>query len=217
MRSNALSDSCLFILQCKCMADHTLTAGILSGVGREMKSPTGRVISNCLQTDASSNPGNSGGPLLRSNGQLIGMNTSIYSPSGASAGVGFAIPSDTIKQIAASLIANGRVIRPVMGISYLESAQARSLGITDGILVLGVTPGSGAAKAGIVGTTRAGGFGSLELGDRIVAIDGHAIAAEADLFSALEEHKVGDIVHVRVTNERDGTRTLDIKLGQLES
>jgi S1-C subfamily serine protease len=181
-----------------------------------MKSPTGRTISNCIQTDASSNPGNSGGPLLRSNGQLIGMNTSIYSPSGASAGVGFAIPADTIKQIAASLIAHGRIIRPVMGISYLESAQARSLGITDGVLVLGVTPGSGAAKAGVVGTTRSGAFGQLELGDRITKIDDRKISAEADLFSVLEDRKVGDTVRVVVTNERDGTRTLKVKLGALD-
>lgn len=195
--------------------DHTLTSGVLSGLGRDMKSPTGRIISNCIQTDAASNPGNSGGPLLRSNGELIGMNTSIYSPSGASAGVGFAIPVDTISQITKSLIANGRVVRPVLGISYLESSQARSLGIDKGVLVLGVVPGSSAADSGIVGTTRSGpgGFGSLQLGDVLTAIDSKDIRNEADLFRILEEKKVGDKVTVSVVNPRDGSRTLTVKLG----
>jgi S1-C subfamily serine protease len=193
--------------------DHTLTSGVLSGLGREMKSHTGRIITNVIQTDAASNPGNSGGPLLASNGKLIGMNTSIYSPSGASAGVGFAIPVDTINQIAESLIANGRIVRPVLGVSYLESSQARQLGVMDGVLVLSVTPGSGADKAGIVGTSRIRGFGALELGDIIADIDGAHISKEADLFKVLEEHKVGDKARVTVTNPRDGTRTLTVKLG----
>lgn len=193
--------------------DHTLTSGVLSGLGREMKSPTGRIISNCIQTDAASNPGNSGGPLLRSNGQLIGMNTSIYSPSGASAGVGFAIPVDTIKQIVKSLIENGKIVRPILGVSYLESAQARALGIDDGVLVLSVTPDSGAEKAGIVGTSRSRGFGSLQLGDVILEMDGKHISKEADLFQALEDHEVGDTVKIKVKNARDGERELLVKLG----
>lgn len=178
-----------------------------------MKSPTGRVISNCIQTDAASNPGNSGGPLLNSSGEVIGMNTSIYSPSGASAGIGFAIPVDTITQIADSLIANGRIVRPVVGITYLESAQARSLGIDRGVLVLSVVPGSGAEKAGVVPTGRAGSFGSLQLGDVISAMDGVELRTEADLFRILESHKVGDNVRLSVSNPRDGERTLTVKLG----
>ncbi len=192
--------------------DHTLTTGVLSGLGREMKSPTGRVISNCIQTEAAINPGNSGGPLLDSRGRLIGMNTSIYSPSGASAGVGFAIPVDTMKAIAGALIENGRIIRPVIGISYLESSQARALGITKGVLVLDVPDGSPADEAGLRGTQRSGA-GSVEFGDVIIELDGTEISNEADLFRALDDHKVGDTVKIKVYNMSEGERIVKLKLG----
>lgn len=191
--------------------DHTLTTGVLSGLGREMKSPTGRTISNVIQTDASINPGNSGGPLIDARGRLIGMNTAIYSPSGASAGVGFAIPVNTLKVIAQGLIENGRIVRPVIGISYLESSQARSLGIDSGVLILDVPEGSAAEKAGLRGTSRMT-FGSIELGDIIIGIDDEKINNEGDLFKALDKHKVGDTVHIRVLNNRDGERTVQLKL-----
>lgn len=119
-----------------------------------MKSPIGRPISDVIQTDAAINPGNSGGPLLDSSGKLIGMNTAIYSPSGGSAGIGFAIPIDTVKYIVDTLIRDGQIIRPVLGISYLSSKQAKTLGITMGVLVLDVPPGSPPAKAGLKGTKR---------------------------------------------------------------
>lgn len=145
------------------------------------------------------------------------MNTSIFSPSGASAGIGFAIPVDTITQIADSLIANGRIIRPVIGISYLEGSQARSLGIDRGVLVLSVVPGSNAERAGIVGTSRSAGFGSLQLGDIVTEIDGDDIANEADLFRILESKKVGDKVVIKVTNPRDGERAVTVKLSASQS
>ncbi|CAM9729862.1 unnamed protein product, partial [Phaeothamnion confervicola] len=97
--------------------DHTLTTGVVSGLGREVRAPSGRPISNVIQTDAAINPGNSGGPLLDSSGRVIGMNTAIYSPSGASAGIGFAIPIDTLKSIVGQIIATGRVRRPLIGIT----------------------------------------------------------------------------------------------------
>jgi S1-C subfamily serine protease len=134
--------------------DHTLTSGIISGTGREVRSPIGRPITDVLQTDAAINPGNSGGPLLDSNGKLIGMNTAIYSPTGASAGIGFAIPVDAVKFIVETLIRDGQVVRPVLGISFLGSKQARTLGISAGVLVLEVPPDSPAAKAGLKGTRR---------------------------------------------------------------
>jgi len=196
--------------------DHTLTTGVLSGLGREMKSPTGRIISNCIQTEAAINPGNSGGPLLDSAGKLIGMNTSIYSPSGASAGVGFAIPVDTMKAIASGLIENGRIIRPVIGISYLESSQARALGIDRGVLVLDVPEGSPAFKAGLHGTLRSGA-GSVEFGDVIIQLDDATIDNEADLFRALDDHKVGDTVKIKVFNMSTGERTLSLKLSASQS
>lgn len=134
--------------------DHTLTSGIISGTGREVRSPIGRPITDVLQTDAAINPGNSGGPLLDSSGRLIGMNTAIYSPTGASAGIGFAIPVDVVKFIVETLIRDGQVVRPVLGISYLGSKQAKTLGINAGVLVLDVPPDSPAAKAGLKGTRR---------------------------------------------------------------
>lgn len=191
--------------------DHTLTTGVLSGLGREMKSPTGRTISNVIQTEASINPGNSGGPLIDGRGRLIGMNTAIYSPSGASAGVGFAIPVDTLKVIATELIEHGRIVRPVIGISYLESSQARALGIEKGVLILDVPEGSLAEKAGLRGTQRMT-FGSIELGDIIVGLDELAITNEGDLFKALDAHKVGDVVRLKVMNNADGERTVKMRL-----
>eukprot|EP00555_Chaetoceros_dichaeta_P008975 CAMPEP_0198272754 /NCGR_PEP_ID=MMETSP1447-20131203/54399_1 /TAXON_ID=420782 /ORGANISM="Chaetoceros dichaeta, Strain CCMP1751" /LENGTH=194 /DNA_ID=CAMNT_0043966113 /DNA_START=16 /DNA_END=597 /DNA_ORIENTATION=+ len=113
--------------------DHTLTVGVISGMGREVKSPIGRPISNVIQTDAAINPGNSGGPLLDSRGKLIGINTSIYSPSGASAGIGFAIPVDTAKFIIDTLIRDGQVVRPALGIALIESKQAKVLGVGKGV------------------------------------------------------------------------------------
>jgi S1-C subfamily serine protease len=134
--------------------DHTLTVGVISGTGREVRSPIGRPITDVIQTDAAINPGNSGGPLLDSNGRLIGMNTAIYSPSGASAGIGFAIPIDAVQFIVKTLIRDGQVVRAVLGISLLGSKQARTLGINAGVLVLEVPPDSPADKAGLKGTRR---------------------------------------------------------------
>lgn len=191
--------------------DHTLTTGVLSGLGREMKSPTGRTISNVIQTEAAINPGNSGGPLLDSSGRLIGMNTSIYSPSGASAGVGFAIPVDTMKVIADALIKNGRIVRPIIGISYLESSQARALGIDNGVLVLDVPSGSPAESAGLKGTVRTR-TGSFQLGDVIVQLDKMDITNEADLFKALDDHLVGDVVKLELRNPVVGDRSIQLKL-----
>jgi S1-C subfamily serine protease len=177
--------------------DHTMTAGIISGLGREIKSPIGRPITNVIQSDATINPGNSGGPLLDSSGKLIGINTAIYSPSGASAGIGFAIPIDTAKYIVDTLIRDGKIVRPVLGIGYLESKQARALGIGKGVLVLEVPPDSPAARAGLKGTRRTE-TGLIEIGDIIVQVGAKVINAEADLFSALENYKPGDFIDIKV-------------------
>eukprot|EP00429_Kryptoperidinium_foliaceum_P010354 CAMPEP_0176004852 /NCGR_PEP_ID=MMETSP0120_2-20121206/1906_1 /TAXON_ID=160619 /ORGANISM="Kryptoperidinium foliaceum, Strain CCMP 1326" /LENGTH=457 /DNA_ID=CAMNT_0017337545 /DNA_START=305 /DNA_END=1674 /DNA_ORIENTATION=- len=177
--------------------DHTLTAGVISGLGREVKSPIGRPITNVIQSDAAINPGNSGGPLLDSSGKLIGMNTAIYSPSGASAGIGFAIPIDTVKYIVNTLIQDGKVVRPILGISYLESKQARALGIGRGVLVLEVPPGSPAEKAGLKGTRRTE-TGLVEIGDIIIQVGSVTINTEANLFQALESLQPGDTVEVKV-------------------
>ena len=132
--------------------DHTLTVGVISGIGRETRSPSGRPITNVIQTDAAINPGNSGGPLLDVDGKLIGMNTALYSTTGASAGIGFAIPVNALKRIVPVLIRDGKVVRPVLGITYLRENQARLLGVKRGILVLDVPVSSPARKAGFRGT-----------------------------------------------------------------
>mmetsp|Transcript_6431 Transcript_6431/g.9471 ORF Transcript_6431/g.9471 Transcript_6431/m.9471 type:complete len:484 (+) Transcript_6431:66-1517(+) len=190
--------------------DHTLTSGIISGLGREVKSPTGQPISNVIQTDAAINPGNSGGPLLDAYGRLIGMNTAIFSPSGGSAGIGFAIPVDTVKYIAETLIRDGRVVRPIIGISYLESKQAKNLGIRKGVLVLDVPTDSSAYKAGMRGTRRTES-GLIGLGDIIVKVADTDIDTEADLFTALESYKPGDRVKIVVLRLEPNDKTLASK------
>jgi S1-C subfamily serine protease len=126
------------------------------------------------------------------------MNTAIYSTSGASAGIGFAIPIDTVKYIVNTLIKDGKVVRPILGIAFLESKQARALGIGRGVLVLDVPPESPAAKAGLKGTRRTE-TGLIEIGDIITMVGNKPINTEADLFQVLENYKPGDTVKVKVT------------------
>ncbi|CEM08579.1 unnamed protein product [Vitrella brassicaformis CCMP3155] len=177
--------------------DHTLTTGVVSGLGREIRSPNGRRIDNVIQTDAAINPGNSGGVLLDTSGQLIGMNTAIKSPTGASAGIGFAIPVDTLKRIVEVIIRDGRVLRPRIGVTLLNSAQARVLGIDKGVLVLDVPRESPAAQAGMKGTRRSVA-GYIELGDIIVSLDDKPINDEGDLFQVLEDLQPGQTVKISV-------------------
>ena len=175
--------------------DHSLSTGVVSGLGREVRSPTGRIISNIVQTDAAINPGNSGGPLLDSGGRLVGMNTAIFSTSGSSSGVGFALPIDTLSLIVDALLKDGYVDRPIIGISYLPARQV--LGI-DGCLVLTVPPGTNAEASGLRGTVRLP-TGEVKLGDVIIGVDDEAIVTETDLFKALEKKSVGDVVDILVT------------------
>ena len=150
--------------------DTTLTVGVVSALGREIKSMNNRTISGVIQTDAAINPGNSGGPLLNSKGELIGVNTAIYSPSGASAGIGFAIPVATLKNIIPQLQKYGRLYRPVLGIETLSDSWASRLKIK-GVVLFAVKPGLPAAKAGMIGV-REDIRGNIHLGDVIIAIDG---------------------------------------------
>jgi S1-C subfamily serine protease len=182
--------------------DHTLTTGVISALGREIDSTARIPIRDVIQTDAAINPGNSGGPLLDSSGRLIGVNTAIYSPSGAYAGIGFAIPVDTVQWVVPDLIEHGRVMRPSLGVQVANAQVASQLGIT-GALILEVTPGSGAARAGLR-PTRRDERGRLILGDVIVALDGKPVRTFGDLLLLLEEHEGGD--SVRVTIERGGAQ-----------
>ncbi|HEY3349239.1 MAG TPA: trypsin-like peptidase domain-containing protein [Thermoanaerobaculia bacterium] len=189
--------------------DETLTTGIVSALGRTIESVTGRKIQNVVQTDAAINPGNSGGPLLDSAGRLIGVNTQIASPSGASAGIGFAVPVDTVNEVVPQLIAHGRVIRPRLGITPAQEGVVRRLGIS-GVLVMEVQDGTGAAKAGLRGTRR-GEDGSVVLGDIIVGVAGKKVASYDDLVSALEKQKIGDTVPVRILRG-EGETTVAVTL-----
>jgi len=174
--------------------DHTLTVGVVSALGREITSMTDRKIHNVIQTDAAINPGNSGGPLLDSQGQLIGVNTAILAPSGANAGIGFAIPVDTVKRVVPQLIKYGKVIRPGLAISVVSDSIAERLGI-EGVIIARVSPRSNAAQAGLRGISRTR-RGKYLLGDIIISVDGQRIRSYDDLAYVLETHEVGDWVEL---------------------
>ena len=191
--------------------DQTLTTGIISALGREIESAARIPIRDVIQTDAAINPGNSGGPLLDSAGRLIGVNAAIYSPSGSSAGIGFAIPVDAVNWVVPELIAYGKVRRPVLGVELASSYVAERLGI-DGALVVGVDPGSGAARAGLRPTTQ-DRRGEVNLGDALVAVDGEPVHSPSDLPLILEKHQAGETVVVTVL--RDGRKVdLRVALGE---
>lgn len=179
--------------------DQTITSGIISALNREITSVTGRAIHGVIQTDAAINPGNSGGPLLDSAGRLIGVNTAIYSPSGAYAGIGFAVPVDEVNRVVPQLIRHGRLIRPGLGVSFADERVARRLGV-EGVLILNVESGGPAAKAGLKPTTQY--RGEIMLGDVITAIGGKKVKSYNDVRDLLDDFKVGDEVVVSIN--RDG-------------
>ena len=174
--------------------DTTLTVGVVSALGREIQSPSGRKIRGVIQTDAAINPGNSGGPLLNSLGQLIGVNTAIYSPSGASAGIGFAIPVNTVREVVPQLIAYGKILRPILGIERASDQWIRRNQI-EGVPIVRTYRGFPADDAGMVGARR-GNRGEILLGDIIVEVDGQTITNNDDFLSAMERHRVGDTVEI---------------------
>jgi S1-C subfamily serine protease len=179
--------------------DATLTTGVVSALGREIESPNQRKISGVIQTDAAINPGNSGGPLLNSQGQLIGVNTMIYSPSGASAGIGFAIPVNTLKDVIPQLIKHGRIIRPVIGFELAPDQWTQQSGI-EGVAILRVFANTPAQAAGLQAITR-NNFGQLVLGDVIVAIDDKLTPNSDAYMTAMENHQPGNEVTVKIFRE----------------
>jgi S1-C subfamily serine protease len=176
--------------------DHTLTTGVVSALGRTIKSMTNRTIEGVIQTDAAINPGNSGGPLLDNSGRLIGVNTQIVSPSGAYAGIGFAVPVDTVNRIVPELIKHGKLIRPGLGVSLVPDAIARRWGVK-GLIIGKVSRGGSADRAGLRGA-RETVTGRVELGDILVAVDGRPVETVDDLMDVMENRKVGDRVQVDV-------------------
>ncbi len=179
--------------------DQTLTTGIVSALGREIESVAGIPIRDVVQTDAAINPGNSGGPLLDSSGRLIGVNTAIYSPSGASAGIGFSIPVDAVSWVVPELIEYGELRRPTLGVELARQQIVARLGL-EGALVIDVYKGSGAERAGIRPTIR-DRSGSIQLGDIIIGLGNEPIKNNYDLILALEKYKPGDMVTVRLRRD----------------
>lgn len=193
--------------------DHTLTSGVISALGREIQAVNGRTITGVVQTDAAINPGNSGGPLLDSSGHLIGVNTAIFSPSGASAGIGFAIPAATVERIVPELISEGKIRRPALGVSIVGDHIARRNGV-NGVILAAVQPEGAAAEAGLTGLER-DNRGTTVMGDVIVGIGEHTVTDSDSLFNALEAHEIGELAVVRVL--RDGEETeVTVKLGELD-
>ncbi len=186
--------------------DQTLTTGVVSGLGREIKSVTQRPIFDVIQTDASINPGNSGGPLLDSSGRLIGINTAIFSPSGANAGIGFAVPVDSVNAIVPQLLKFGKLTRPGIGINIVQDQIAAQRGI-EGVIILAVQPGGAAEKAGLKGVDPLGN----RIGDIIVKVDTVEVRRFGDLSRALDAHKVGDEVEFTVENQGQ-RRTVKVTL-----
>ena len=184
--------------------DQSLTSGIISALKRRLPTSSGREISNVIQTDTAINPGNSGGPLLDSAGRLIGVNTAIISPSGSSAGIGFAIPADIVNRVVPELIKNGRVPTPGIGIVAASEAVSTRLGI-EGVIIVRTAPGSPAERAGIRGVD----FGSGALGDVIVQADGKPVHRLSDLTDQIEQ--VGAGKSIRISLKR-GSQTRDINI-----
>jgi S1-C subfamily serine protease len=193
--------------------DRTLTTGVISGLQRPIRARNNRLIEGAIQTDASINPGNSGGPLLDSHGRMIGINSQILSPSGSSAGVGFAVPVSIAKRVVPQLLQNGRVRRPKLGISTRDVGQLRNqidLPVEDGVLIYQVARGGGAAAAGLRGVQQTE-LGEVELGDIIVGIDTDKVTNSDDLFRVLDKHQIGETVQVHIW--RDGRRmTVPVRL-----
>lgn len=202
--------------------DRTVTRGVVSSVGRTLRSESGRQIRGVIQTDAPINPGNSGGPLLNSRGEVIGINSAIYTPSGGSVGIGFAVPVNTAKRLLPQLIAKGRVSHPWLGIAGLditpEVANALKLSVREGIVVMQVSPKGPVDRAGIRGARRKARIGNMLVGvggDILVGVEGRKVTSIDDLTAFLDaERKVGDTIKIDLL--RDGRpHTVSVRLGEL--
>lgn len=175
--------------------DHSLSTGVISALGRQLDGIGGVKIHDMIQTDAAINQGNSGGPLLNSDGEVIGMNTMIFSTTGSSAGLGFAIPSDTIKRVVPELIDHGKVIRPGLGIGILEDHIRQRFFGNKGAAISYIDPDGAAAEAGLKGLTK-DRYGRIYPGDLILKIDNKEVNNLNDVFHALDKYKIGDEINI---------------------
>lgn len=192
--------------------DYTLTTGVISALDRSLQENGRNTIDHLIQTDAAINPGNSGGPLLDSAGRLIGINTAIYSPSGAYAGIGFAVPVDTVNRVVPELIAKGRYERPQLGIEIngeINKALLSQLGV-EGVLILKVHPGSAAQAAGLKGTGL-NKEGEVTPGDVITHLGGTKVSSVQELLSRLDDFSVGDTTNITIWRNGKTTK-IDIQL-----
>jgi S1-C subfamily serine protease len=192
--------------------DHSLSKGVISALGRRVPGIGGVTINNMIQTDTTINPGNSGGPLLNSKGELIGLNTMIFSRSGSSAGIGFAVPADDIERITGQIISKGRVVLSGIGIQRVEPNLAQKLGVYRGVLVGEVLPGTPASQAHLRGTYR-DGFGRLHAGDVIVGINGHRLKNYDALYHLLSKIGVGETINVTI--KREG-KPIDVRMKTID-
>ena len=192
--------------------DQTLTTGVVSALGREITAVTGRTIHDVIQTDAAINPGNSGGPLLDSAGRLIGVNTAIYSPSGASSGIGFAVPVGEVNRVVPQIISKGKVLRPGLGVTLANRSLTGDLGL-EGVLVLKVVSGSAAEQAGLRGTSQVGD--GLVLGDIILAVNGRKVTDYDSLRDEVERYQVGETVALTLLRD-DATAEVNVRLEALQ-
>lgn len=207
--------------------DQTLTSGIVSGLGREMRGVSGRVIRNLVQTDAAINPGNSGGPLLDARGRLIGVNTMIASPSGAFAGVGFAIPVDTVLRVVQQIVEFGHTKRPYLGVFPLPESttmkfslhlKQRGAEALEGVVIMALEPGSPADKAGLRPTIQTNR--GIVLGDELLKVQEQKVTSAEELLDAVEQHQIGEQVTVTFKRRQDGQTTVQkakIQLGEKPS
>merc|ERR1719401_516016 len=169
-----------------------MSRGIISGVSRSMPSVGGRPLNGIIQTDASINPGNSGGPLLDSDGSVVGVNAAIMSASGTFAGVGLAIPIDTVEHNVASMIDLGYVSRPSLGVVFAPPYVSEALGVEKGAMVMRVYKGSPAQKAGVLAMSKG------RLGDVIVGLGGAPVRSVSEVFKILDEKSPGEDITVQV-------------------
>jgi S1-C subfamily serine protease len=176
--------------------DYSLSTGVISALGRKIDGIGGVKINDMIQTDAAINMGNSGGPLLNSSSNLIGMNTVIFSTSGSSAGLGFAVPVDTIKMVVPQLIKHGKIIRPGLGIGIVpDSMKQRMIQSSKGIIISYIDEKGGAAEAGLKGMTQ-DQYGRIYIGDVILSVDGQAVNNLDDIYQVIDKKNIGDLVDV---------------------
>lgn len=188
---------------------HSLSVGVISALGREVPGFGGVSIRDMIQTDAAINPGNSGGPLLNSDGELIGLNTVIFSKTGGSNGIGFAVPADDVNRIVEQIIRHGRVILAGIGFEQMNPHLSRRLGVDKGVLIHRVIKGTPAERAGLRATYQTN-RGVVHLGDIIVGVNGHPVEDYDDLYNVLSELRVGQTINLKIKRD-DRLKTLRVK------